>query len=161
PPHSHGPNLVHSPFGNDAPIHQHRHPVRQRLRLFEIVRGQQHRTPLSHQSAHHTPQRLAGLDIEPRRRLIQKQQLRIPAHRQRKPPPTLLPTRQRPIRPPQQFLDPHHPGHFAEPPRPRVVTRGQLHQFPHPQRLRQRRSLQHHPDPPSRRQLLRRPPKQL
>ena len=62
---------------NHASMIHNRHAIAQPLRLFHVVRGQDDGATRLLQALHQIPHMTPRLRIEPRRRLIEKQQLRI------------------------------------------------------------------------------------
>ena len=83
--------LLRRPQRNHLPMIHNRHAIAQPLRLFHVVRRQNNRAPRLLQLVHQVPQMPPRLRIEPRRRLVQKQQLRIAHQRRRHRQPLLLP----------------------------------------------------------------------
>src|SRR5919202_2460134 len=82
--------------GEDAPILDDRHPVRERLGLVEVVRGEQNGLPQRLERAHSVPRVAPSGGIEPRRGLVEEDQLRVADQRQREVQASQLATRQGP-----------------------------------------------------------------
>ncbi len=76
------------------PFIDNRHAVAEPFGLFDVVRGQQNRALVALQVLDQLVNLQAHLRVEARRRLVQKQHLRIVHQRQRQRHPLLLPARQ-------------------------------------------------------------------
>ncbi len=77
-------DLGWSPFGDDCALIDDCDAIRQRIRLFQIVRGEQYCLASLHQVANFIPERAPGFHIEPDRRLVEEKQIRIAADGERK-----------------------------------------------------------------------------
>ena len=81
--------------GDDAAAIDDRDPIAELLGLVDVVRGQQHRVAVAFHLRDFGVQFAARLRIEPGRRLVQKDELRVVDERQRDGEPLSLPSRQR------------------------------------------------------------------
>ncbi len=73
---------------------EHGHPVRQRLHFVHVVRRQQHRRPRSRQQLDQLPRVTSTRWVQPRRRLVEEQELRVADDAQSDVETALLATRQ-------------------------------------------------------------------
>ena len=133
--------------GRDLPVGDHGEPVRQRLGLVHVVRGEDDRRLLGGERADQVPGRTAPRRIESCRRLVQEQQLWAAHDAEADIQPPLLPA--------GEGL---HPGigllrqadqldHLVNRARRRVVTRVAGQRLAHRQVRLHRQLLQHDPDP--------------
>ena len=86
-----GDQLGRFPDPDDLSSDDHGHAVGQLLRLVEVVRRQQDRLPERAQRAHELPGVATGSWIEPRRRLVEEDELRVADERDAEVEPPLLP----------------------------------------------------------------------
>ena len=78
-----GDELARRALAKRAPVRHDHHPVAQSLGLVHVMRGQQHRGAVGAERADARPQRMAHRRVEPRRRLVEDQQLRPVDQRRR------------------------------------------------------------------------------
>ena len=76
-------DFTQRPADRERAVAHDRHPVRERLRLLEVVRRQQDRRPRRHQLADHLPRAPARLRVQAGRRLVEQQQLGRAVDRER------------------------------------------------------------------------------
>ena len=128
---------VRRPVGHNAAVQTHNTRQMRRHRV-DFVSRQDNRHPgviQVMQQMHHIVPRL---DIHPRSRLVQQQQLRVAHQRPRQKNPLLLPSRQLPDMPPGQPVDAQPQHHLLRqlpflPPEPRKQRVG--HRAPHHHRF--------------------------
>ena len=82
------------PWAMISPLIDDRNAVGQRVGLLQIMRRQQHRLAATDHPANLVPQHAPRFHVEPDRRLVQKNQIRIAANRQRKQHALPLPARE-------------------------------------------------------------------
>src|SRR3712207_5022477 len=88
--------LFRSALGEDAPVLDDRDAVGERLRLVEVVRGEEDGLAQPRQRAHGVPRGAARRRVEPGRGLVEEDQLGVSDERQREVQPPQLATRQPP-----------------------------------------------------------------
>ena len=138
--------LIDRAFVDHPPARHHADAIGQRLGLFQVMRGQQHRATFGNQLADRRPQLLPRLDVHAHGGLVQEQQFGPAAQRQRELHASLLAAGEFRVGPAEQIGDASQLGAFGQGPRRRVVTGGQPQQLAHAQGRRQLGVLQHHAD---------------
>jgi hypothetical protein len=123
-PGGHPAAKVGGPPGRDnRAVADHRHPVRELCRLFQVVGGEQHRDPAVGQRADHVPERVPGGGVEPGRRLVKEEQLRPADQAERDVEPPHLATGQRAYPRAGLVGQPDQVDHLSRPPRRWVELR--------------------------------------
>ena len=151
-----GTDRVDPAVGTHPACMEHDDAIGQCLGFFQVMRGQQDADAIGDQTADRTPHLLPRRDIEAGGGLVEEQQLRPSAQRERELHAALLPAREPAVAPVEQAVEPgqrHAIGHAA---RLRIPAARQRQQFAHLQALGQLRLLQHHADLASRLQVGRR-----
>ena len=87
--------LARRPERDDLAVVHDGHALAEPLRFVHVVRRQQNRPARALELFDQVPELAARLRIEPRRRLVEKQQLRVADERAREREPLLLPARKR------------------------------------------------------------------
>ena len=90
----HRSHLVHAALRDQLALGQHGHAMRQRLGLFQVVRGQDHRRALRHHLPQRGPQHVARRRIQAHGGLVEEQQRGPAADGQRELRQPLLPARE-------------------------------------------------------------------
>ena len=135
-------------------------PVGQGVRLLQIVGREEHRAAGFHLGADLRPEAAPGLDVQPDRRLVEKQQVRIAAERESEEKPLALAARKLAEEP---LLDPFQAGHGEGLPqrqRPRVVAGDEVDVLADLEGLGYLRDLQHGAGPHPRRRVARLAPEE-
>ena len=96
------------PFGHHSPLMHDRDAVREGVGLLQVMRGEHGGASGRLQGADLPPQAAPRLDVEPRRRLVEEDQLRIAGQRQREHHALLLAAGQALEAAPAHLLQPGH-----------------------------------------------------
>src|SRR2546423_5761023 len=145
--------LAGSPVGEDPSVLDDRHPVRQGLRLVEVVRGEQHGLPQTLQRAHGVPRGAPGRRVEPRGRLVEEDQVGIAHEREREVQAAQLAARQASRADVLRPAEPGHVDHLVHVARRRVEVRPVLQRLPDGDVPVHARALEHDADAPAQLQL--------
>ena len=86
--------LARRALGEDRPVLDDRHAVGERLRLVQVVRGEEDGLAQPLQRAHGVPRLAPGRGVEARGRLVEEHELRVADEREREVEPPLLAARQ-------------------------------------------------------------------
>ena len=154
-------DILHRPGGRDPAAVEHHHALGQGFGLFQIMRGQQHAGAACDQCADGRPHPLARVDVQTGGRFVKEQHLRIAADRQRELHPPLLAAGQPAVAAIQHIVQTGQRDAVGHTARRGVIAAGEVKQFRDSGVVGDSRRLQHHPDPPTYGQGLRRLAEQL
>jgi hypothetical protein len=121
-----------------------RDAIAQTLRFIHVVRGEHHRAPLGPEARDELPELPAGLRVQPRRRFVEKEQVRVAHDRAGDGEPLLLATRKRRDAGVPLLLELHHGNHILHGAAPLVETAEEADGFADRQLVGELRFLQLH-----------------
>src|SRR3954447_8560224 len=138
-----GDQLAGRALGEDPAVLDDRHAVGERLRLVEIVGGEQHGLPELAQGAHHLPGGAARGRVEARRRLVEEDQLGGAEEREGEVEPALLAAGRGPSAAVRALLEPGEGDRLLHAARGGVQLRPVLERLAHGQVRVGAAALQH------------------